>query len=87
VPVKKIALAIAANLVGTLVVYGICRLAFSTPHQAIIDYVVLLLGSTAHLWYLHTVSWKVKIPLVGVSAIVNAFGMLTFVTAVLRDGT
>lgn len=85
--VKKLIFAIAVNLVGTVVIYGVCRLVIVTPHQGVIDYIVLVLGSTAHFWYLHAVSWKVKIPLVLVSALLNAFAMLTFVTAVLREGT
>jgi hypothetical protein len=80
-------LAVAANVTGSLATYAVLRSMTYTRHQAIIDYLVLLIGCTAHLWYATEISWTRRITIAVASAILISYGMFTFATAVLRDAT
>jgi hypothetical protein len=83
----KACFAVAANVIGTLVVYAVLRSTMHIQYQAVIDYLLVLIGSTAHIWYMKAISWTGRIVIAVVSAVLIIYGMFTFVTAVLRDGT
>jgi hypothetical protein len=81
----KAFLAVAANVLVTLIVFAVFRSMIHTPNEALIDYLVLLVGSTAHFWYITGNSWVGRISIAVISAILNVYGM--FVVAIaLGDG-
>ena len=81
----KILRGIAINFLLAICIFAASRFFFNTPHQGMIDNAVLILCSSAHFLYMRNASIKEKLLTLAISLIVNSFGMLTYVTAVLRD--
>lgn len=78
-------LAIAVNLMLMAAVYVPLRSFIFTPHQWIIDYVVLGVSSIAHFVYRSRDGLGFKLAVIPVSGFINLAGMFYLVYAVFGE--
>lgn len=70
--VAKWFVVIGVNLVIAVLASIVVRWAFASPHEALMDYAILLLSSSAHFFYLRHETLRFKLGAAVVSAALNA---------------